>query len=144
MTRHWSRTDIQALIAEARTWIGVPFRHQGRTRRGVDCIGFLGAVANTCGAVVTLPTDYGMDVDPARFIRGIREWLEEIPISRACEGDFLVIRFKCLGTHLVLRTDVGIIHASTSAGKVVEHNLDRTWERCALTAFRLPGRYTNE
>ena len=29
----------EMVVAEARTWIGVKWRHQGRTREGVDCIG---------------------------------------------------------------------------------------------------------
>ena len=35
------QNNRQLLINELRTWIGVPFRHQGRTRNGVDCGGLL-------------------------------------------------------------------------------------------------------
>lgn len=33
--------DFEKLIAEARTWIGVPYRYGGNDRDGVDCSGFL-------------------------------------------------------------------------------------------------------
>ena len=29
------------IVAAARDWVGVPYRHQGRTRNGIDCIGLL-------------------------------------------------------------------------------------------------------
>lgn len=36
----------QTIIAEARSWIGTPFRHQGRRKgQGVDCLGLLAGVA---------------------------------------------------------------------------------------------------
>src|SRR4051812_45789055 len=35
----------EAVIAEARTWDGVRWVHQGRTRHGVDCVGL---IVNVC------------------------------------------------------------------------------------------------
>jgi hypothetical protein len=33
------------IVATARSWMDVPFEHQGRTRHGVDCVGLLVVVA---------------------------------------------------------------------------------------------------
>ena len=34
-------TTSDEVVREARTWVGVPFRHQGRSRSGVDCGGII-------------------------------------------------------------------------------------------------------
>ena len=36
---------VDIIIEEARSWIGVPFHHQGRTKSGCDCIGIVLACA---------------------------------------------------------------------------------------------------
>lgn len=144
ITHTWSRKEIDELIAEARTWIDVRFRHQGRSRAGVDCIGLLAACAAKNGLKIELPTNYTMHVEPKRLIEDLRKYFEEIPVSRAIVGDMLVIRFSGRATHLVLRTDKGIIHSSSEFRKVVEHGYDEEWRRRSVVAFRLPGRYMGE
>ncbi|MEE9367048.1 MAG: NlpC/P60 family protein [Dehalococcoidales bacterium] len=145
MTGHvWTRTEIKELIEEARTWIDVRFRHQGRTRGGVDCVGILGNCANARGMTFELPTDYTMQVDPKRLIAYLRQRLTEIPVSRMVPGDILLIRYAGRSTHLALRTDKGILHASTEFKKVVEHSYEEKWRRRTIAAFRLPGRRVDE
>ena len=39
------------IVAEARSWIGVPWRHQGRNRSGVDCVGLAIAVSRALGVL---------------------------------------------------------------------------------------------
>ena len=41
--------DPDAIIAAARAWLGVPWRHQGRTRQGVDCAGLVVLVGREFG-----------------------------------------------------------------------------------------------
>src|SRR3546814_19942137 len=48
-----------AIVAEARAWLGVPFRHQGRAWHGVDCIGLAIEVGRSVGF---LPPDYEYSV----------------------------------------------------------------------------------
>lgn len=145
MKKHtWTKSEMIALIEEARTWINTPFRHQGRSRKGVDCIGYLAASANRFGANVELPTDYSLDVDPVRFKNDLKKHFEEIPLSRAIWGDLIVVRYQGKSTHLVLRTPEGIIHASRQYRKVVEHGFEGDWKRGAIMAFRLPGRRIDE
>lgn len=140
----WTRTEIKGLIEEARTWIGVRFRHQGRSRAGVDCVGILGNSANARGMVFELPTDYDMRVDPERLIAYLRQRLAEVPVSRMVPGDILLIRYGGRSTHLALRTDKGILHASTEFKKVVEHGYEEKWRRRTIATFRLPGRRVDE
>jgi cell wall-associated NlpC family hydrolase len=32
---------LNVIVSAARSWLGVPWRHQGRTRQGVDCAGLV-------------------------------------------------------------------------------------------------------
>jgi len=144
MKHKWTRTEIKELIEEARTWIDVPFRHQGRSRAGVDCVGILGNAANARGMQLELPTDYAMQVEPQRLIAYLRTHLDEVPVSRAIPGDILLMRFVGRSTHLALRTDKGILHASTESKKVAEHGYEEMWKRRTIAAFRLPGRRVDE
>ena len=43
------RGDPDAIIAAARSWLGVPWRHQGRTRQGVHCAGLVVLVGRELG-----------------------------------------------------------------------------------------------
>ena len=42
-----------AIVAAARSWLGVPWRHQGRARQGIDCAGLVVLVGRGLGL-----TDY--------------------------------------------------------------------------------------
>lgn len=46
------------IVEIARTWVGVPYRHQGRTRQYVDCIGFIIGVGAEMGVQVIAPHNY--------------------------------------------------------------------------------------
>lgn len=145
MIKHtWTAHEMEQLIEEARAWMNVPFRHQGRSRKGADCIGFLGGVANRFGAALTLPTDYTLNPDPVRFKNDLQKHFQEIPVSRAIWGDLLLIRYRGKSTHLAMRTKEGIIHSSNLYKKVVEHSWEDDWKRGTIAAFRLPGRRIDE
>lgn len=46
-------------LAAARGFLGVPWVHQGRTERGVDCIGLIVLSARAVGLEVPLAAEYG-------------------------------------------------------------------------------------
>ena len=42
----------EAIVAEARTWLGVPWRHQGwRRTTGCDCVGLVRGVGHALGLI---------------------------------------------------------------------------------------------
>lgn len=67
------------LVAEARTWVGTRYHHQGRLKGvGVDCIGLIGGVALACA----LP--------------GAREWAEDAPLhAYARRPDATLLMASC-------------------------------------------------
>lgn len=49
------------LLAAARSYLGVPWRHRGRTRIGLDCAGLPRCMYVDCGASMPDRRDYGRD-----------------------------------------------------------------------------------
>lgn len=131
------------VIAQARTWIGVPFRHQGRGRLGVDCAGFLVELMKAAGE---LPRDYE---EPPNYGRApARELIEVVrrycgPAARAPRfpGALVLIRWPRdrQPSHVGLCTGVTLIHCYQREGGVVEHGYRGPWERVTHSLWRLPG-----
>ena len=48
-----------AFLEAARGWLGVAWRHQGRSRAGIDCIGLVVMAARVCGLDAPLAATYG-------------------------------------------------------------------------------------
>lgn len=128
------------IIAAARSALGTPFRHQGRTLAGLDCAGL---VAHVC---ITLGVDY---VDREGYARRpsngqIEETLDAQPnIERVTgkpqAGDVLLMRFTGEPQHLAIYADPNIIHSYETVGKVCEHILDGKWARRIVRVYRFKG-----
>jgi cell wall-associated NlpC family hydrolase len=52
-------TPAKAFVAAARGFIGAPWVHQGRTQRGMDCVGLIVLAARAAGLEVPMKADYG-------------------------------------------------------------------------------------
>lgn len=95
-----SETIADAVVAEAMTWAGTPYRHQGRTKGvGCDCIGLvLGVWRAVHGAVPEQPGPYAPDWAEAggaeRFLTGVRRHFPEKPHGEMAAGDLLLFRWR--------------------------------------------------
>lgn len=99
--------DVAALIAFARTWLGVPFKKGGRSRSGTDCVGFYLESLRALGA---LPAHFD-DRTENDLLRGCTQWFRLAPIGA---GSLLLFRSP-RGTrpvHAALLTGPTIIHAN--------------------------------
>jgi cell wall-associated NlpC family hydrolase len=127
----------QSIIAEARTWLGTPFRHQGRVRgRACDCAGLIVGVAAGLGLAHVDVTDYGRIPHPVRMRAALDAQLERIPIGSAGPGAIVWIAWRRYAQHLAIVTDLGLIHAYESTGRVVEHPMDEFWRAGIRAAYR--------
>lgn len=126
----------QDIIATARTWLGVPFLHQGRTRQGVDCGGLLVAIGEEAGAAIVHPAVYSQSPDPAILLEALAANCHKVPVSQYAPGDVLLMSFAGEPRHVGLATDAGLLHAWAKPGKVVEHRMDSVWERRIRSAWR--------
>ena len=88
-----------AIVAEARTWLGVPWRHQGRSRAGVDCAGLVVLVARALELADYDSTVYGRRAQGQGFVEHFRGHMDGIAVTQARPGDVLVFAdqaYPCL------------------------------------------------
>lgn len=116
---------MSALVDAARAYLGVPFRHQGRNRLGLDCGGLLVLALRDIGKVATDITGYSRNPHNGRLESVItaNAFFLEVPVEKTKEGDVLLIAYKQEPHHIAIKTDIGIIHATSVIGKVAEHRL---------------------
>lgn len=138
------------LIVEARTWMGTPYLHQGRSRTsGVDCTGLQIVVAAQAGlgdfdeesfrAYPRLPPQPDSLPDLFR-----QKGMVEVDFGDAVPGDVAMfwmtrpvagVAWTC---HTAFLTDVGLLHTHQGIGRVVEHRIDRRWSRRLTYVFSFP------
>lgn len=131
------------VIEYARTWLGVPYQHQGRTRHGVDCLGLLVNMAQHFGV-----TDYdeaAYSSNPSgRHMRLMLDTYLHRDMYCQCprKGDILHMAANSEPQHVAVVSQVTplrIIHATSEAGKVIEQRVDRLM-RCKIRGvYRIPG-----
>lgn len=135
--------ESAAFITEARTYLGVRFRHQGRSRRGVDCAGLLLASMAAIGRPIADLEAYGREP----LGGGLRAMLvsnlgDPVPKADMRPGDVALMKFRGEPSHVGLLGDyphVGcsLIHAyAADVMRVVEHRIDRNWNDNILEVFR--------
>lgn len=123
------------VVTAARAWLEVPFRHQGRTRAGVDCFGLLVVVAQDLGYPISDVRDYGRQPDPDRMGSVLNGQMDRISIAQAELGDVLWLAWKRVPQHVCIITDLGVIHSHEAIGKVSEHMLDQRLRGRVRAAF---------
>jgi NlpC/P60 family putative phage cell wall peptidase len=136
-----TRADI---VAEARSWIGTPFHHQGRLKGvGVDCAGLLICVARELGLSSFDVTGYARLPDGRQLKATCERLMEPIGLDAAGPGDVVLLRWTRQPQHVAIVADGPgyrtIIHAHEQAGQCVEHILDEIWARRVVRAYRIPG-----
>lgn len=138
----------RAVVAEARRWIGTPFRHQASLRGvGCDCLGLVRGIWRVCiGPEPEETPPYAADWASC----GAQERLAEagfrhfrwIASHAAAPGDVLLFRWRrgSLASHLgVLSAADRLIHAHDGAC-VAEVQLPEAWRRRIAFAFAFPTR----
>tara|TARA_R110002020_G_scaffold10801_26_gene41120 strand:+ start:1660 stop:2103 length:444 start_codon:yes stop_codon:yes gene_type:complete len=136
------------LIAEARSWIGTPYRHQA-SRKGVacDCLGLIrGLYRFAYGSEPEPMPPYSPDWAEAgrqeTLLNAARRHLVELPIAAARPADVLLFRWRpnLPAKHCALLvTPRRIVHAYDAAGKVAEGNLQAQWDQRIVAVFAFPG-----
>jgi cell wall-associated NlpC family hydrolase len=110
------------IINLARTYIGVPFVHKGRSHKGVDCIGLLYVAFQPFFNVMD-PQDYGPVVTSCKSFMEIKDYADRIKANEAGPGDIVLMNIAGASAHYGLIIGDTVIHADQSVGKVIEHRL---------------------
>lgn len=139
-----TRTDI---IAEARSWIGTPYRHQASLKGvGCDCLGLVRGVWRALyGEEPERAPPYSRDWAEA----SLRETLAEagarhlVPVAREAmqDGDVILFRWRSAlpAKHAAIVTSgATMVHAHDGAA-VAEVAFAPWWKRRLAYVFRFPG-----
>lgn len=128
----------------ARSYVGTPWTHQGKTRRGVDCVGLVYAVARD---LRVLPA--GIVIPPYRtrpdasLIGYFDRYMKNIAPSDIATGSVLIYAYGSSPYHAGIVVDVNagsLVHAYASRRKVVyDHMEAETSGRRLYRAFDFPG-----
>lgn len=128
------------IVAASRSYLDVRYRHQGRTRDGVDCVGLLVAIAHDLGIEIPYSTNYSHKPDLQVFAEGVLLYCDAIPLADKGAGDVVLFRLPEERWHTGILTDQdSLLHASARDHKVVEHRLAGTIGTHLKKAFRFKG-----
>lgn len=109
------------IVAEALSWVGTPFHHQGRKKGvGVDCVGFLLEIFRPFGIVDFDMDGYARAPDQTLLVETLDQKaikLDVIDISIIQPVDILLFRIGRREQHVALATDnQNIVHATAKYG----------------------------
>jgi hypothetical protein len=141
-----SDDERAALIAFARSQVGVKFRHQRRQPgRYLDCLGLIACGLVLIGRTVADKDRYGREPHRDGLMEGLEQNLgpalsPSIPIE---PGDVLAMRTAADPCHVALVADhpeggLSIVHTSASFGRVIEQTLDECSRAYSIAAVFRP------
>lgn len=146
---------VADVLTVARSWMGTPFAHQGRTKHvRVDCIGLVIEVCREVGLVdaAGLPPDwdhvgYGRFPDSYGLTLHLLAYLTPVTRQAMRAGD--VALFRCgtgapahMGFLGDAATPLSLIHAFNARtmrmARVQEHRFSGFWYHSLHSVYRLP------
>lgn len=135
---------IDELISNCREYLGVPWQHQGRSKRGVDCVGFILIGLKNIGIHMLEIKGYSRKPDGValKAIMDKQPNLHRVfpPYKR---GDIALFKIKRDPQHVALLTesitaDLGMIHSYNGGSKmVVEHDFADYWKNKVVAVYRI-------
>ena len=135
--------SADAFVAAARSFVGVPWRHLGRSRTGVDCIGLVLLAARDVDVDLPDPAPYAREPQGTRLLEGILAHAERV--SEILPGDVLMFRLGLYGGHVGIASThpawgvPACLHAYAPRRQVVEQPMDAELRAALLGVFRLPS-----
>ncbi len=131
-----------AIISEAQSWKGIKWRHQGRTREGVDCVGLIVVVGHALGLSKYDYGEYGRDPDGS-FIEHFDAVAESVSRGDKQPGDIAIFTDAKFPGHVgwfsMNRGNLTVIHSHASRRKVVEEVFDFELKDKLIDVYRFAG-----
>ena len=133
-------------LAEAKAGLAQSYHHQGRLKKsdshkgGVDCIGLVVGICKELGMdeiVKADKTDYSPHPTGSRLALVAGDHLSKVALDHRKPADILLFKTFKDPQHVGILTEGNcFIHCNSSAGKVVQQPLSKTWERILTHVFR--------
>lgn len=124
-----------AFIQSARSLIGVPYFHQGRSRKAVDCVGLVVFALQLSGVLTAeesaaIPHNYPRNPD-GQLVHALHEHCIRVDREEMQAGDLLALKYFNDPQHLciverITKWNIFIIHAVPDGG-VIHHALDENY-----------------
>lgn len=131
----------EEVCKKALEYLDTPFHHQGRKKGvGLDCAGFIVELAKECklykGNVVDMK-NYSAKPDGVSLRKTLLQGTaKEKTFTDIKIGDIILFRFLQNPQHLALyMPNNKIIHAYSTAEKVIMHDLDEKWKNKIVSVF---------
>jgi NlpC/P60 family putative phage cell wall peptidase len=142
-----------AIVAEARSWIGTPYRHQASLKgAGADCLGLIRGVYRVfCGPekepIAPYSPNWAEETGQETLRDAARRHLVEIdaaPLRDGApldDGDVILIRVRDRGPakHAAIASGADMIVHAYDRHAVAENALPSAWRRRIAYAFQFPG-----
>ena len=137
------------IVAEARAWIGTPYRHQASARgAGTDCLGLLRGIWRSVRgeepeAMPAYTEDWAEASGRETLWAAAERWLVGKAIADHAAGDVLLFRMRdgAIAKHVGIGAFAGgdptFIHAYSGHG-VIESALSEPWARKVVGRYRFP------
>ena len=137
----------EAIVAEARTWLGTPYRHQASLKGvGADCLGLVrgvwrAVISEEPESAPPYTPDWAEALGHETLLGAARRHMPEVALGRVRNGDVLLFRMA-LGAPAkhaaILSAPARMIHAYDGVA-VCETHLTPWWRRHLAAAFAFPG-----
>jgi NlpC/P60 family putative phage cell wall peptidase len=139
-----SRSDI---VAEARAWIGTPYRHQASLKGvGCDCLGLVrgvwrAVIGDEPQAAPAYSRDWAEATGEEALAQAARAHLIEIAPEQFAPGDVLLFRYRdCYpAKHAAIVSALAMMVHAHDGAAVAEVAIAPWWRRKLAYAFRFPG-----
>jgi NlpC/P60 family putative phage cell wall peptidase len=137
-----------AIVAEARSWIGTPYRHQASVKGiGCDCLGLVRGVWRALlGPEPERPPPYARDWAEAAAQESLAEAAARhlVPLADPnafAPGDVLLFRYRERYTakHAAIVTAADLMVHAHDGAAVAEVAISPWWRRRLAFAYRFPG-----
>ena len=139
---------MDGLAFHALTYLGVSFRHRGRSRRGLDCAGLVILASRDAGYLAVDREVYGREPWRDGLRAQVAMNLGE-PLDRAPQVDDVVLmrmRPEAEPSHLAIVTPyelsdarLGLVHTYANVGMVCTHSMDAIWASRIVEVYAWPA-----
>lgn len=138
--------SAQAVVTEARLWLGTPYLHQASRRgAGADCLGLVRGVWRALeGTEPALPPPYAADWnedDGDALRRAADAHLVALPMGEPQVGDILLfcMRQGASARHMAIATSSHTMIHAYSGVSVSETGIGVWWRRRLVARYAYPG-----